>query len=77
MINFKDPRLVNFGERVRTYREGKGWSIGDVVSRGNIGKSDLIAIEAGSRSFSFTTLLELCKSLEVTPSELLNFDFQL
>ena len=77
MINFKDPRLVNFGERVRTYRENKGWSIGDVVSKGNIGKSDLIAIEAGSRSFSFTTLLELCKSLEVTPSELLNFDFQL
>lgn len=77
MIYFKDQRLVQFGGRVRTFREEKGWSVSDIVSRGNIGKSDLIAIESGSRSFSFTTLLELCKSLEVSPSELLNFDFQL
>jgi transcriptional regulator with XRE-family HTH domain len=77
MIHFKDQRLVSFGVRVRTLREGKGWTISDVVSRGNIGKSDLVAIESGNRSFSFTTLLELCKSLEVTPSELLNFDFEI
>lgn len=77
MIQFKDQRLVQFGNRIRSVREEKGWSISDVVSKGNVSKNDLVAIESGNRSFSFTTLLELCKSLETTPSELLNFDFNI
>lgn len=74
MLNFKDKRLVSFGERVKVTREAKGWSISDVVSKEYIGKNDLLAIEAGNRSFAFTTFLELCKSLEITPSELLDFE---
>lgn len=74
MIQFKDKRLVKFGERVREVREEKGFSINDVIARGQLSRSDLNAIESGSKNFGFTTLLELCKSLEVPASELLNID---
>jgi DNA-binding Xre family transcriptional regulator len=77
MIQFKDQRLVQFGQRVRTLREGKGWSINDVAARGYLSKTDLLAIESGSRNFGFTTLLELSKSLSTPPSELLDFQFDI
>lgn len=77
MIQFKDKRLVLFGERVRAFREGKGWSVNDVVTRGHLSKTDIEAIESGARNFGFTTLIELCKSLQASPSELLDFEFEL
>ncbi|WP_116787890.1 helix-turn-helix domain-containing protein [Flavobacterium psychrotrophum] len=77
MIQFKDQRLVQFGQRVRTYREEKGWTVNDVAARGYLSKTDLMAIESGSRNFGFTTLLELSKSLSITPSQLLDFEFDI
>lgn len=76
MIHFKDKRLVAFGRQVRSFREARNLSINDVASRGYLSVKDLQAIEDGSKNFGFTTLLELCKSLSVSPSEILNINLE-
>lgn len=76
MIQFKDSRLVIFGQRVRSLREQKGWTAREVASRGKISATELAAIEEGRKNFGFTTFLELCRILEIAPSELLDFDME-
>ncbi|WP_366788891.1 helix-turn-helix transcriptional regulator [uncultured Flavobacterium sp.] len=76
MINFKDRRLVAFGIQVRLYRERLGLTVEEVAARGYLSVRDLQAIEEGNKNFGFTTFLELCNSLGVKPSDILNFDFE-
>lgn len=71
MIQFKDRRLVIFGEHVRTLRENLGLSPNDIAGRTSLSKSDILSIEQGSKNLAFTTLLELAKGLGVNPKELL------
>lgn len=76
MLQFKDKRLVIFGEHVRTLRENLGLSHNDIAGRTSLSKSDLLSIEQGSKNLAFTTLLELAKGLGVSPKELLAVDLQ-
>jgi transcriptional regulator with XRE-family HTH domain len=71
MLQFKDKRLVKFGEHVRSLREKSGLSPNDIAGNSSLTKSDLLAIEQGSKNFGFTTLLELARALGVKPDELL------
>lgn len=75
MLQFKDRRLVIFGTHVKAIREGKGLSLVDVSQNSSLSKSDLASIEEGGKNFGFTTLLELAKSLDISPSQLLDIDF--
>lgn len=76
MLNFKDKRLVEFGEHVHTLRQKRGLSVNDVAVNSSISRKDLQLIEEGSKNFGFTTLLELAKGLGVHPSVLLDIDFK-
>lgn len=75
MLNFKDRRLVEFGEHVKTLRQKKSLSINDVAINSSLSRKDLQLIEEGNKNFGFTTLLELAKGLGVRPSVLLDIDF--
>lgn len=74
MLQFKDQRLVKFGEHVRLLREKLGLTPSNVAERSYLTKADLQSIESGNKNFAFTTLLELSKGLGVSLSELLKFD---
>ncbi|MFD2602734.1 helix-turn-helix domain-containing protein [Flavobacterium suzhouense] len=76
MLQFKDRRLVTFGAHVKAIRLGKGLEYADLARETSLSKSDIAAIEEGSKNFAFTTLLELAKGLGVNPSNLLDFDIQ-
>jgi len=75
MLQFKDKRLVKFGEHVRNVREGLGLTPAEVALRSTLTQRDLLSIEEGNKSFAFTTFLELCKGLDVQPTDLLKLEF--
>ena len=74
MLQFKDKRLVKFGEHIVALRKKHNLQVNDVVKNCSINSKDLEAIEKGSKNFGFTTLLELAKGLGVKPADLLNLD---
>ena len=76
MLHFKDKRLVEFGQRVKSIRESKNMSLSDISQNTSLTKNDLMAIEQGSKNFGFTTLLELAKGLGEKPSSLLDMDLK-
>lgn len=76
MLNFKDKRLVEFGEHIHALRQKRGLSVNDVAVNSSISRKDLQSIEEGNKNFGFTTLLELAKGLGVHPSVLLDIDFK-
>ncbi|RZJ73585.1 helix-turn-helix domain-containing protein [Flavobacterium sp.] len=73
---FKDKRFVAFGKHVQELRRERGVEIKDIVANTTLSVKDVTAIELGAKNFGFSTLLELAKGLEVTPSQLLDMDFQ-
>jgi len=75
-LHFKDKRLVEFGQRVKSIRESKNMSLSDISQNTSLTKNDLMAIEQGSKNFGFTTLLELAKGLGEKPSSLLDMDLK-
>ncbi|MNK30916.1 hypothetical protein D3C87_493390 [compost metagenome] len=76
MLHFKDKRLVKFGKHVHEFRLKLGLEINDIVMNSSLRRSDLLAIEEGSKSFGFTTFLELAKGMGVSPADLLNVDLE-
>jgi transcriptional regulator with XRE-family HTH domain len=76
MLQFKDKRLVKFGIHVQMLREKAGLHHNDIATITSLTKSDLLAIEQGSKNFGFTTLLELARGLAITPSQLLDIKFE-
>lgn len=77
MLQFKDKRLVAFGAHVKAIRLKKGLEHSDLARETSLSKTDIDAIEEGSKNFAFTTLLELAKGLGVYPSQLLDFEVEL
>jgi transcriptional regulator with XRE-family HTH domain len=68
-------RLVNFGKHLRQTRENLKLSQDDVVLQCDVTKGNLSSIENGKKDFTFTTLLEIAKGMNVEPKDLLNFKF--
>ncbi|WP_312992165.1 helix-turn-helix domain-containing protein [Chryseobacterium flavum] len=72
----KDEILKKFGEHIKELRLKSGLTQDDVVLNGSkITKGTISDIENGKRNFSFTTLIDLAKGLNLPPKEL--FDFEL
>lgn len=76
MLHFKDKRLVKFGKHVLEFRLKLGLEPNDIAENSSISRRDLQAIEDGSKSFGFTTFLELAKGMGVSPADLLNVDLE-
>ena len=74
MLQFKDIRLVKFGEHITNVRKQKGLEPLDITKKCALNLKDVLAIEKGERNFGFTTFLELAKGLDVQPGDLFNVD---
>jgi len=74
MLQFKDIRLVKFGQHIANLRKEKGLEPLDITKKCALNLKDVLAIEKGDRNFGFTTFLELAKGLEILPEELLKID---
>ena len=66
-------RLIEFGQHLKKVRESLDLSQDEVVARCDVMKWNLGAIENGKKDFTFTTLLEIAKGLDVLPKDLLNY----
>ena len=68
-------RLKKFGKHLRQKRENLDLSQDEVALRCDVTKGNLSFIENGKKDFTFTTLLEIAKGLNVEPKDLLDFKF--
>lgn len=55
------PALI--GERLRAARAGRGWSLGQLAERADVGKGSLSEIENGTRNPTLSTLYALANAL--------------
>lgn len=66
-------RLQAFGENLRRVRESLNLSLDQVVINCDVTKGNLSNIENGKKDFTYTTLLEIAKGLDVAPKKLIDF----
>ncbi len=77
MIRQSDEgNLLKLGLNIKKLREAKGLSFRQLSYACDIDNSKISKIEKGLVNITFTTILQLAKALEVSPSELLNGDFE-
>jgi len=62
---------MNIGRKIRTLREAKGLSQGDVERRSGLLRSYISRVEGGYTAPSISTLEKFAKALEVEPYQLL------
>jgi len=76
MIRQSDQiNLKRLGLNIKKLREAKGLSFRELSYACEIDHSKISKIEKGLINITFTTILQLSKALETTPSELLLTDF--
>lgn len=76
MIRASDKNnLKRLGLNIKKLREAKGLSFRELSYACEIDHSKISKIEKGLINITFTTILQLAKALETTPSELLLTDF--
>lgn len=59
------------GERMKTLRELKGLTVGNLVDKTNFTPKSILLAENGKASLSLEFLLSICTALDVTPNDLL------
>jgi transcriptional regulator with XRE-family HTH domain len=67
MLQFKDKRLVKFGIHVQMLREKAGLHHNDIATITSLTKSDLLAIEQGSKNFGLPRFSNLPAALQSPP----------
>ena len=76
MIRQSDKiNLKRLGLNIKKLREAKRLSFRELSYACEIDHSKISKIEKGQINITFTTILQLAKALETTPSELLLTDF--
>jgi transcriptional regulator with XRE-family HTH domain len=76
MIRESDrTNLKKLGLNIKKLREAKGLSFRELSYACDIDNSKISKIEKGQVNITLKTILQLAKALEVTPSELLNTEF--
>jgi len=63
--------LKTFGDRVREFREAKGWSQEELADRAALHRTYIGAVERGERNISLNNIVKLAQALGVEPRELL------
>lgn len=61
------------GKRLRYYRESKKYTQEKLASIIGVSKGMISLYESGERSPSVTSIIAICRALEITPNELLDF----
>lgn len=62
---------MNIGKRLKTMREAKGLSQGDIEKRAGLLRSYISRVEGGYTAPSLTTLEKFAKALEIEPYQIL------
>ncbi|WP_407527437.1 helix-turn-helix transcriptional regulator [Lacibacter sp. MH-610] len=76
MIRQSDKgNLKKFGANIKRLREIKNLSLRELSYACDIDNSKISKIEKGQINITFTTILQLAKALEISPSELLRTDY--
>lgn len=76
MIRQSDKgNLKKLGANIKRLREGKNLSLRELSYACDIDNSKISKIEKGQVNITFTTILQLAKALEISPSELLRTDY--
>jgi transcriptional regulator with XRE-family HTH domain len=65
-----DPQLVAFGRAVRRQRVQQQRSVRELARAAGITEQRLVRIEAGRCDVRYEQLLDLARSLDLTPAEL-------
>lgn len=65
-----DPRLKQFGNRIKTLRKEKGLSQEAFASLANIDRSYMGHIERGSKNVTLTKIYQIVDALEISPQVL-------
>jgi transcriptional regulator with XRE-family HTH domain len=68
-----DKLQTEFGENLKTIREGKNMSLRDVSLKCSLEDTKISKIENGKFNIQLSTIFELAKGLGVEPKELLDF----
>ncbi len=76
MIRQSDKgNLKKLGSNIKRLREAKNLSLRELSYACDIDNSKISKIEKGQINITFTTILQLAKALEISPSELLMTEF--
>lgn len=76
MIRQSDKgNLKKLGANIKRLREMKNLSLRELSYACDIDNSKISKIEKGQINITFTTILQLAKALEISPSELLKTDY--
>lgn len=67
--------LKKLGANIKRLREMKNLSLRELSYACDIDNSKISKIEKGQINITFTTILQLAKALEISPSELLSTDY--
>jgi len=65
-----DPQPLNLGERVRSLRKSRGWTLEQAASQAGLARSTLSKIENGQMSPTFEALKKLAVGLEISVPQL-------
>ncbi|WP_294229702.1 helix-turn-helix transcriptional regulator [uncultured Chryseobacterium sp.] len=77
MDALQEEILKKFGEHVKKIRLESGLTQDEVVlNSSKLTKGTVSDIENGKRNFAFTTLIDLAKGLNISPSDLMNFTIE-
>ena len=63
------------GKKIKNYRELRGYTQEFLAEKADINTRSLSFIECGTNFVTAATLDKLCKTLEVTPKQLFDFDY--
>jgi transcriptional regulator with XRE-family HTH domain len=61
------------GEKIRTVREKRGYSLRELESETGLGHSWIAKLEKGQVNFQVDSLVVLLEALKIQPKELFNF----
>jgi transcriptional regulator with XRE-family HTH domain len=59
-----------FGERIRYFRELRGWQLEDLAVRLGKSRSTVSRMETGKQNLTMVDIIAIARALEVSPSEL-------
>ena len=68
--------LKKLGANIKRLREMKNLSLRELSYACDIDNSKISKIEKGQINITFTTILQLAKALDISPSELLMTEFE-
>ncbi|MBC8988406.1 helix-turn-helix transcriptional regulator [Pedobacter sp. N36a] len=64
--------LKDFGENIRRIRLEKQWTMEYLANQANVELSQIYRIEKGKINPKLTTIVILCKALEVNPEQIIS-----